>query len=355
MRSTFNATLAALTIALAGCSDLSTTAPDPTRPGLAPHSPHFTSWPDSASFVAAGIPMGSIAPSSTASFLSGYTQAEIDGSWHFTWANDVQLKVAGYLRNSSNTTLNGDSSSGHWYRFALPVSSGDTAYHFIMSTASRKCGLIAKNHASGTVYQKLTGASGSEVVMWSQSLDIAGNDVSEPACSPPKAKMVLSHGNASGVDIDLSLPDGEVALVGINGTGSGAAEDGGPPISTYDWKLGSTDVGGSSSLSANFSNTMTVALTVTDQDGVNGMQNGSVTITPVDPCDDPLTHGVEDCTTNPPSPNETVSYGGDGSEPATYVGGGDNSTYVCYVTDWYEWNGTRWIYDSTDIDYCTYE
>lgn len=183
---------------------------------------------------------------------------------------------------------------------------------------------------------------------------VAPTDTTQ-SCAPPKPKMLLTFGATSGTDIDVSLPEGQVAEVTIDGSGSGPGQDGGPAVSSYDWKVASTDFGGDESFSTNFVNSKSVSLTVTDADNVTASQSGSVTVDTVNPCDDPLTRTIEDCTTNPPSDNEAVSYGGSGSEPGTYQGGGGGSTYVCYVHDWFDWNGSSWIYDDTTIDYCTFE
>src|SRR5690242_5752714 len=78
-----------------------------------------------------------------------------------------------------------------------------------------------------------------------------GSDATKPACAPPSAKLILSYGSTSGVDIEIPLPSGEVATVGVDGTGSAAGEDGGPAIASYDWTVGGTNLGGSSSFSSN--------------------------------------------------------------------------------------------------------
>lgn len=143
--------------------------------------------------------------------------------------------------------------------------------------------------------------------------------------------------------------------MGVDGTGSAAGEDGGPAIASYDWTVGGTNLGGSSSFSSNFSSSMGVTLSVTDQDGATASLNGSVTIDPVDPCDDPFTRTVEDCDSNPPSADDAVSYDGDSSEPGDYAGGSPTSKLVCYVTDWFEWNGSHWVYQNSHTDYCTFE
>ncbi len=355
MHFTVRQSLILLVAGLSACADTQTpmTSAD-DRPKPTPHAPHFDDYPDSLSWVNAALPGPSLTASSSASFVGGYTQFAGTGNFTFAWANDVLATETLTLINGLGTSLNSGAPSVHWYRLALPVPNGDTTLTDTITTVNRKCGLAGKHAASGKASQIVKGLS-TEVTMWSIEANTPGTDQTQPACAPPKSKLLLSHGGVSAVTLEFALPEGDATTVGIDGTGSAPGSDGGPAISSYAWTIGSTNMGSQSSFSANFASSQGVGLTVTDADGVTGNTSGSVTVDTANPCDDPLTRTVEDCTTNPPSPSETVSYGGGDSEPGDYVGGTHGETYVCYVTDWYEWNGSGWVYTGTDVDYCDFE
>jgi hypothetical protein len=184
---------------------------------------------------------------------------------------------------------------------------------------------------------------------------IAANTGTESPVSPPKPKMLLNWGNSSGTDLTIYLPVGEAAPVSLNASGSSPAEVGGPSITTYSWTKNNAALSSSVSFVSTFSSTASLSLTVTDEITGSASQPGSVTIEPVYPCDDPFTDELEDCNSNEPGGGEEVSYGGRSEQPGWYMGGEIGSTYVCYVTDWYEWNGSGWVYTDTVVDYCTFE
>lgn len=105
-----------------------------------------------------------------------------------------------------------------------------------------------------------------------------------------------------------------------------------------------------------FPNNYTGSLQVTDFDGE------IVNIPPPKPkeseCDDPLTDIVEECDpNNPPPGGPYVGEGGTTEQPGFTSGGASGSTWVCYVTDWYESydGGSTWYYTDTTVDYCTLE
>jgi hypothetical protein len=138
----------------------------------------------------------------------------------------------------------------------------------------------------------------------------------------------------------------------MDATGSTPGEPGGPSVTSYAWTIGGAGAGSSGTFYHAFPSSTSVSLAVTDADGVTGNAAGSVTVNALNECDDPLTPLVEDCSTNPPS--GTVSGGGSNRDEGVWHGM-PSLTYVCYVTDWYQWNGSGWTYTNTTIDYCTWE
>lgn len=184
---------------------------------------------------------------------------------------------------------------------------------------------------------------------------VLANTGTESQVSPPKPKMMLNWGNTSGTALTINLPVGEAAPVSLDASGSGPTEEGGPSISSYSWTKNNAVVSNSMSFVSTFSSTASVSLSVTDEIAGSASQFGSVTIEPVYPCDDPFTDEVEDCNSNEPGGGEEISYGGRSEQPGWYLGGAVWSTYVCYVTDWYEWTGSHWVYTDTVVDYCTFE
>jgi hypothetical protein len=189
-------------------------------------------------------------------------------------------------------------------------------------------------------------------ISWVVSVDdVVSNTGTEEDVPRPTAKFLLTGPGGSGTDIVAIIPAGTVARINLDASSS-SASPGGPSISSFDWLLGGYPESFENQ-AFNFIATNSINLTVTDSDGVTGQASGSVTIDNADACDDPMTHGVEDCSDL--DPGATTSYEGGSSEPDTYQGQNGGQVYVCYVTDWYEWNGSSWFYSGTDVDYCGFE
>lgn len=95
-------------------------------------------------------------------------------------------------------------------------------------------------------------------------------------------------------------------------------------------------------------------LTVTDEINATGSATGAINISYTNPCDDPRTHIVETC-----------EEGGGGGQGQVAISGSNSrddgefhhilGEYVCYVTDWYQWNGSWWAFQWSQLDYCTIE
>lgn len=99
----------------------------------------------------------------------------------------------------------------------------------------------------------------------------------------------------------------------------------------------------------------TGALQVTDFDGE------IINIPPPKPkdseCDDPLTDLVEPCDPNNPPPSGSYTGAGGTVQEMGYTPSGPSgSSWVCYVTDWYESydGGATWNYVGTTVDSCTH-
>jgi len=353
-----------MAIGLAGlfaCGDNTNLPTEAQAPKFSPTKPHFEEWPDSAAYVEAGIQVGSLSLTSSGSFAGDFSSYSASGSLHFTWANDVALSEVGTLINNSHAVINSHPpASVHKELFVLPVSSGDTTISTgAIGTLGRTCGLTGQNTASGTVQQIVKSPSTSfAVTMWQSSGDRPGDDNSEPACPLPKARVSLGYGGRSGQDISITLPSGETATVSVDGSGSAKQDAGAADISSYAWTVGGSLFSTSSSFTLSVgggSSSATANLAATDGDGFMGSASGSVAIEYFDPCDDPMTITVESCLDNPPSSGESTSMDGGSQDPGIYHSGTLTDKWVCYVHDWYEWNGSAWVYDTTDLDYCDLE
>ena len=338
-------------LAVSACDGAGTEPLTPFRI-LTPSGPMADQWPDTADFTAAGEPR------------SGSLTLTVSGAWsndttHFRavahileyHGNDISGSVSARLLDNG-TTVNSGSNSFARQIFALPLVTTDTTLVVEIATTKR-CGLIGKSHGTASASENAS-AGAVTVQFWIDSTSKDGADQTLPNCRPPNARVMLSYGAASGANLDIAIPENNVALVGIDGSGSTPGQSGGPGITGYAWLIGSTNMGGSESFSASFSASHPVSLTVTDADGATGSATGGVTISYVDLCDDPATHDVEDCESNPPS--GSVSVDGGGSDDAQYYEGGWQwSVYVCYVTDWFQWNGSAWVYQNSHLDYCGFE
>ncbi len=216
------------------------------------------------------------------------------------------------------------------------------------------CGITATAYATGKARYIVFNRGLSSLLTLTEKSDPANGNGYMNACPPPKAVSVASIGDMTGKDLVATVPTGQIATFELASTGSGPGQAGGPAISSYLWKQAGIQLATSPSATINTYSSTTYSLTVTDAVGGTATTSGSLTLQPMNPCDDPLTDMEEtDCSWC--EEGYDISMGGSSSDPGWAHGGGPSSQWVCYVTDWYEWRGGQWVYTDTTLDYCTLE
>jgi hypothetical protein len=232
----------------------------------------------------------------------------------------------------------------------------------IQATASKllpgACGFIVNANAQGEVWNKYVVIGTTDVFVWGRKRSSDTKGAAAPSCQPPKSRVLVTYRGSSAADLNITIPQGSVASVTLDGTGSGPGESDGPALTQYNWQVNGTnwDNAATSSI-GNVQASKQLALTVTDELGASTTANGSINVTWMDLCDDPVTHDVETCDGS--SQGETASVGDGYYDPIEFhtEGGGNTgwSKYVCYYTDWFQWNGSFWVYLDSHLDDCWFE
>lgn len=193
----------ALTIASGAsiaCSDAAVeqvTAPAAAKPAV----PVTAQYPSVWDYEHEGIPNTvGITIGIDSRFENDYGTFVAEAKVRFTWANEVSATLKAWLLDPKGNTVNSGTSSGDWYRVALPVASGDTTLVVRLSTNNVRCGLLGKTEGSARAAQVALDASLVTVRLFSQSVGpTSGKDVLQPACPPPPgcetaaAGRLISH------------------------------------------------------------------------------------------------------------------------------------------------------------------
>ena len=224
------------------------------------------------------------------------------------------------------------------------------------------CGFIVNTLAEGSVLNKAINIANYSLMVWGQKAGSDTKGAEAPRCSPPKARARASYGGVAGQTIDLTIPQGQAIVVGLDASGSTPGESGGAAITSYAWQLGGASLGGNdASTSLNMSSSNSFSVTVTDEVGGSGNATGAVNIAYLDPCDDPATKPTEECDNSTAGPETAVGpevgLGGDFVDFGNYHGFSYDEKVVCMVTDWFEWDmwAEQWRYVNTKIEYCWIE
>jgi hypothetical protein len=338
---------AAVVMTLAACSSPDVTQPIPkiTARDVSRHD-----YIDSASYYNGGYPPPSIVNGGiSGGFNPTHTAFQATLQYEYAAVSDLDVSLLGRILDKNGTELNRDPEARSWGHI-LPISGHDS-----VSTApytnGRKCGINGYAEATAAATMRiLMNLSFTEI--WHDGFTTSAT-ATLPDCPAPKANIALSYGAATGSELHLTLPAGLSANVSGSASGSTIA-DGASPITTYAWTVGSANAGSSASFSSTFYSTQGVWLTVTDQDGATASASGQVAIDFIQPCDDPETEETE-TTCDWRSPGDEITSGNQSEEDGLPHGGSPTSIWVCYLTDWYQWNGYGWDYTGYTVDYCDLE
>jgi hypothetical protein len=308
-----------------GCADAPVTRATSPRRLLPAATPFSDMYPDSAAYIAAGVPFsGDVFPTASGAFISNNTSFRTHATVRFFWATDVSVTVYAEVKNSSGQTINSSELPFAYHRIAVPVAQGDSAWDVTISTSNNTCGLTGKSRTTAT-------ASAHETVftIWELTKTALGDDVLQPQCRLPKPKFAMTTtAQTSGGGGSLTISEGH--LVTLQST----TTDFGLPATTADdlvWMMDQAQIGtGASASVVPPYGTHTITLQLANSAG-QGEVSATVVVVPSDgagSCDDPLTDVVEtDCD-------------GDGSGTYQYavgtmVGAG---THHCWELDHYEYD-----------------
>jgi hypothetical protein len=188
-------------------------------PRFLPQSAQFESWPTEAEVQASGAGYPSASFPIGNQFVDANFRAT--GTLHFTWANDVTATLQATIvkQEDGSTFSQSGVESGHWYRIALPVASGDTTLVAVASKLNRNCGLTGTSHGHYSAKQIVTASNPTDpaITIASYDRDSDGAPVDLDAC-PTKDSTFI--GNESG---DACENGAETC----GGSGGGGGEEGG--------------------------------------------------------------------------------------------------------------------------------
>ena len=167
------------------CSDEAVDAVTAPKPAAMPAVPATNQWPYTWEFT--GIPTAaSLQISSEAHFSSDWLTFIASARISFTWSNDVSAKIDAWLLNKQGQTVNRSSAGMTYYRFAVPVSQGDSTLTVRVSTNSIICGLVGKHSYEGRASQIAIDVKFVQITLFTQGIQTTnGADVEQPACPPP--------------------------------------------------------------------------------------------------------------------------------------------------------------------------
>jgi hypothetical protein len=172
---------ASVTIACGDAAVESLTAPKITA---TPATPVANQWPTEEEYENAGISSAvGLLMHGSGYFESDYKTFIASVALQFTWSNDVNANLHGWVQNATGQTINSASKGMTWKRFALPVAYGDTTFSVSVSTNNITCGLLGKGTYSGGAGQQLLTIQVHHTSQ--QATNIA--DVPQPTCPPGDA------------------------------------------------------------------------------------------------------------------------------------------------------------------------